>query len=209
MSEITYHAEITQRTPEWFALRKGRIGGSEAVGLTTPARMKTLIYKKAAEIISGEEQEEEGGGGWISHAAQRGVDLEPDALYEYFLSTEIIYDSVGYITNSDYEFAGLSPDGISKSRKIAQEVKCFASHKHIEAIDTDSVPTEVMPQISWYFFIMPDLEGLDFIMYDPRVSTVPLFIKRVLREDCIDFAPLYSIFVTKLKQLLIKLNYGN
>ena len=200
MSEITIH-NVEQRSPEWHALRSGKIGGSEAIGLTTPARMKTLLYKKAGEILAPimiDDDEEI----FISKAMQRGIDLEPEALDRYFQMTGNFILPCGYVTNSDYIHAGVSPDGMTSDYRIAAEVKCLSRDKHVETFITQKVPSDYMPQIAWYFFIMPALERVDFIMYHPDFMLKSLYVIEVSREDCIDFTPLYNNFVEQLNNVI-------
>jgi len=189
---------MEQRSPEWFAIRKGRIGGSEADGLLTPAKMKTLLYKKAAEILYDTIEEES----YVSAVMQRGIDLEPDALYEYFLETEVLPMNYGYITNES-KYCGLSPDGVNKAMTVAQEVKCLSRYKHVEIIDSNTIPKEYHAQLSWYHFVIPTLERVDFISYDPdaprRIHIIPFY-----RKEAIDFTDKYELYINELNKILKK-----
>ena len=114
MSKITIHTDIHQRSEEWHEIRLGRIGGSESNVLSVKGKSEsglgaaafTLLYEKAYEIIQEEPVKEN----IVTFAMQRGMDLEPEAIHEYELSKMVKVDQVGYILNSDYKYAGYSPD---------------------------------------------------------------------------------------------------
>ena len=175
MSKIKFH-QMEQRSPEWLAIRVGRIGGSDAISMTTDARMKTQIYKTIAEILTGEEEEF-----FISQVMQEGIDKEPQAIVEYEKATFNAVERMGYITNDDYELLGLSPDGLVGDVG-AIEVKCPLPKQHIKTV-MDGVPSENKPQIAQYFLVNTNLEWVDFVSYCPKVTAKPLHIVRVERED--------------------------
>jgi len=175
-TKITVH-NFEQRTEEWQAIRVGKIGGSNAVGVTTDARMKTLLYTVLSEIAVGSAEEI-----FTSNAMQYGIDTEPEAIARYEMEEMLKVASIGYITNSDYKYAGLSPDGVV-GENGAVEVKCLLPKNHVKIIVENKVPTEYLPQLAWYFLINTDLEWIDFVSYCPKVTSKPYFKIRVLRED--------------------------
>lgn len=175
-NKVTIH-EMEQRTPEWYAIRVGRVGGSDAIALTTDARMKTQIYKTVAEIATGEEEDF-----YISQAMQEGIDKEPFAIEEYEKETFSTIRKIGYVTNSDYEFLGLSPDGyVGESGAV--EIKCPLPKQHVKTIMDGGVPTENKPQIAHYFMVDTNLEWVDFVSYCPKVKSMPLYIYRCTRKE--------------------------
>ena len=176
MGKVTIH-NMEQRSPEWLAIRVGRLGGSKAISLTTDARMKTQIYTTIAEIETGKEEDF-----YISKPMQEGIDKEPFARDAYEKERFVSITQVGYITNSDYEYAGLSPDGLIGDVG-AVEFKCPLAKQHVKTIVDGKVPTEYRPQIAHYFMINENLEWVDFVSYHPEVKRKPLFIIRCTREE--------------------------
>lgn len=174
--KITIHT-FEQRSEAWEKIRVGKTGGSEVIGLTTPARQKTLIWKKLAEQLTGEQEEV-----FVTEAMQHGISNEPIviALYEAEAFSEV--GQVGYVTNSDYPLLGLSPDGLVGDLG-AIEIKCPMPKKHVEVVATNKVPTEHKPQLAQYFLILPKLEWIDFVSYNEKVTAKPMHIIRLTRAE--------------------------
>jgi len=205
MTQIKKH-NFEQRSEAWEKIRVGKVGASEAVGLTTPARMKTLIWKKLAEQLTGEQEEV-----YVTEAMNYGIETEPIVINLYEQETFTALDSVGYITNEDYPLLGLSPDGIHHNGDMemvgAVEVKCPMPKKHVETIITNQVPSENRPQLAQYFLILGEqLQWLDFISYNEKVKAKPLHIIRVTRDDMLDdIAKLqkgYGVYSEKINEYL-------
>ena len=166
-----------QRSEEWDRIRVGKVGGSEAIGLTTPARMKTLLYRKASEILTGEQEEN-----FVSAIMQEAIDNEPVVTKIYEKKEFVMVLTPGYVTNSDYKHLGLSPDGlVGKDRAI--EIKCLLPKGHVEIISSVIVPKDHRPQIAHYFLILPDLKYVHFLSYNGKVKARPYFKIECTRED--------------------------
>lgn len=198
-NKITIH-RMEQRSEEWNNIRVGRVGGSDAIALTTPARMDTHIYKIVAEIQTGKEEDF-----YLTTAMQVGIDLEPFALEKYEIETFSSVERIGYITNDDFKYLGLSPDGLVGSVG-AVEFKCPTAKVHCEYVIKDGSPSKYRPQIAQYFLVHPGLEWVDFVSYCPEVKKKPLLVKRYSRKDFeADIAKAninYLTFKTKLEKYL-------
>ncbi len=166
-----------QRSKEWCDIRVGKVGGSEAIGLTTPARMETLLYKKVAEIQTGEQEEVK-----VTQAMQEGIDKEPIARERYERDNFTQVDQVGYITNSDYKYIGLSPDGLVGDNG-AIEIKCPQPKAYAEIVIKNEVPKEYQPQLAQTFLVIPELEWIDFVAFNEKFKSKPTVTIRVTRED--------------------------
>lgn len=175
-NKIKIYEKMQQRTDEWYAIRVGRVGGSQAISLTTTARMKTQIYKTVAEILTGKEEEV-----FVTQVMQEGIDKEPIAKEEYEKETFSDIREVGYITNSDYKYLGLSPDGLI-GENGAIEIKSPLPKQHVKIV-MDGVPTENRPQLAQYFLINEELDWIDFVSYCPEVKAKPLYIYRCYRKE--------------------------
>lgn len=200
--------DIKQRSKEWDAIRVGKVGGSEAVGLSTPARMKTLIPKKIAEIQTGEQEFV-----FTTTAMQDGIDAEPIArqFYEKENFTTIV--TPGYVTSSKYKYLGLSVDGLEGinmnscgSSETAIEIKCPLPKAHVEIIITGDVPTAYKPQIAQIFLILENVDKVVFVSYNEKVTAKPYYQIEVLRENFQDeiskMEKNYFIFETKMDECL-------
>lgn len=177
---------VKQRSKEWFDLRLGKVGGSEAINLTTPARMKTLVNVKIAEILTGQAEQV-----FINDAMQYGIDTEPIVVDLYEKENFITTNEIGGVTNDDYPRAFLSPDRLI-GKQGALEIKCpqpksyismVLSAKDTKKVGMNKIPAVYRPQIGTYFLMMPDLEWVDFVAYNEFVSLKSLLIIRVYRLD--------------------------
>ena len=199
--KTTIH-NFEQRSKEWNAIRVGKTGGSESIGLTTPARMKTLLYKKVAEIQTGEQEDVK-----VSQAMQEGIDKEPIAREHYEKSTFTQVSQLGYITNSDFKYLGLSPDGIV-GEEGAIEIKCPQPKAYAKIVIENEIPAEYKPQVSQIFLICPKVQWVDFVAFNEKFKSNPMVIIRVTREDFSKeiekLQKAYDVFETKLTEHLTK-----
>ena len=177
MSKVTYKWVLEQRSDEWLAARIGKVGGSEASDTYTKAKRETLLYKKLAELATGEVEKV-----WVNDAMRRGIENEGKvvALYEEKTGNRV-YDC-GQILNSDFEYAALSPDGLVSENADdilsphtgAIEIKCPTSKQHIKNVlemrRTSKPPKQYMPQLLHYFLIDESIQWVDFITWDDRCS---------------------------------------
>jgi hypothetical protein len=201
---------VEQRSSEWYKLRLGKVGGSEADGLMTPAKMKTLINKKLAEIITGEAEEV-----FVNEAMRYGIETESEAAREYGISNMCEPKEVGYVTNVDYPMFGLSPDRIV-SNTIAVEIKCPTPKSFVQYVidgkpcinKVKSIPKKYLPQCSMYFLMMPKIEELDFVVYNDNIKSANrMYQTRVSRNDMeMEIEKLKAasvVFEKKMKESLI------
>lgn len=141
---VTIH-NVEQGTGEWFKLREKKWTGSTIIHL--------LRGKGLPERVE-----------FTSRYAERGKALEPQALTAYKLAFDRDYMSVGFVTNSDWEGCGYSPDGISG--EILLEVKCFNGDRH-KMLLAEEIPAEVMAQIQFGMLIC-ELDQAQLIAYNPH-----------------------------------------
>jgi putative phage-type endonuclease len=185
MSKITIHNDIHQRTEEWYKIRLGRVGGSESSVLSVKGKSQsglgaaafTLLYEKAYEIIQKEPVKEN----IVTFAMQRGMDLEPEAIHEYELIKMVKVDQVGYILNSDFKYAGYSPDGLVGEDGLI-EVKCPGNSEFMRQIITMEIPKQYLCQMQWGMFLS-NRSWCDYVVYNPDYTKSPLYIDRVDRND--------------------------
>jgi putative phage-type endonuclease len=206
-SKIKIIENLEQRSDEWLNLRLGRIGGSSATNLMTTTRFETLFYEKLTEILTNS-----GIDYYSSNAMIRGVEYEPIAKYSYELENSVTVREVGYILNSDFRYAGLSPDGLINSYG-AIEIKCPTSKTHIKSYISNEIPLNYLHQIAWYFVIYPRLRWVDYFSYDDRVSYIPYFQKRVRRKDIydiiLDITDKYFLFESRMDEVLTSIGFFN
>ena len=175
--------DIEQKTPEWFALRNGKVTGTLLKKIVGTARtQETAYYELLAERLSVVEHDEES-------ALNRGIRLEDEAR-EYFANEyKVKVDTMAFVESDTNKFMGISPDGfIKKGKKYTQavEIKCLSSANHVKAWLEHKIPEEYYPQVVQYFIVNKDLQSLFFVLYDPRIEIHPMHVITVERSDIKD-----------------------
>jgi predicted phage-related endonuclease len=172
---------IDQRSPEWFALRAGRLTGSAAAdmlatikGKGEAAARRDLRLRLVCERLTGIPQED----AYINAAMQRGIDKEADAIAAYEAETGNLVRRTGFIQHDDL-MAGCSLDGDVDDFTGIIEVKCPKSSTHLSTARALDVPSGYIPQISHNLWIT-GAKWCDFISFDDRLPPeLALVIVRV------------------------------
>lgn len=184
MSAVIHHVE--QRTPEWYALRAGKLTGSVAdvvhakpkAGATESVQRRDLRIAMALELVTGRPCESDG---YVSKEMQRGIDLEPAAFAAYEAATGELVDRVGFVERADLSI-GCSPDGVvMRGGRIVGLVsfKCPKSATHLGYIRAGTHPTDYLAQ-SMHELLVTGADWLDFVSFDDRMPEgLQLFRVRV------------------------------
>ena len=168
--------KVEQGTKEWKNLRLGKITGTRLKGIRSSNNLP-IIDEMISELVVGEAEFI-----FINDAMKRGNEKEPEARALYIEKTGADIEEVGFCISIDNDYIGLSPDGFTKDRKGAIEIKCPSTKKHVQNIRMDKIPSEYKDQVLMYFILNEELEWLDFISYDDRFTAKPIWIKKVIRE---------------------------
>lgn len=193
------YRDIVQGTEAWHEVRKGKVTGSTCkpllVGTTLSVGAKTLVYKKAAELITGYEEDFKG-----NKDTERGNDLEDLAIQEYEDTTFNSVARVGFVELSDY--VGYSPDGLIGEEGLA-EVKCYNDPNYLRYLDEKKIKGEYYAQIQFGLFVT-NRQWCDFIVFNPSYGDRPIDITRVNRDEkMIDlFRSKIELYKTELKRVL-------
>jgi len=190
-----------QGTHEWLQLRLGKITGT---------RLKKMLAKDNLALLDELIAEEETGlsddDDFVSEEMQRGIDLEPLAIQEYSNITGHEVDHPCLIQSSEWPILMMSPDGYIGTNG-AVEIKCPKTKTHIKYIRMGKIPNEYKEQVWAYFMVNPDLQWLDFVSYDPRLTKKPIWILHITRDQVQDDV---SDALWQLGSFLTKLdNYRN
>ena len=171
-------ARMKQNSPEWFELRRGKIGGT-IFGQVISGRKNALLFDLLNERLSP----------WIDHTdeyisddMQFGKDNEPVARELYSKQTGIQFDEVGCIL-SDFSTIHLaSPDGVNERAGIVLEIKCTQDGaKHLKRF-FEGVDTEHLSQIKNYFACSDDVKEVHWISYCPERFERPIIAYVLTRE---------------------------
>lgn len=158
---MTIHT-VEQGTPEWFALRKGRMTASHAQEIGNNGKgLDTYILNLAAAYFSSGEQEV-----YSNAHTERGNELEGQARAIYELEHGVQVEQVGFVEIDEY--VGCSPDGfIGEDGGI--EIKCHDDKKHFELAIGGSIDTKYLWQIQMNMFCT-GRDWWDYVAYNPNFT---------------------------------------
>ncbi|XP_021744350.1 uncharacterized protein LOC110710366 isoform X1 [Chenopodium quinoa] len=171
-------SDTTQRSEEWFALRKDRLTTSTfstALGFWKGTRRAELwsekVFASDATTVAAS----------AKRAMEWGVLNEAPAIERYKSITGHDVGYMGFAIHSEqrFDWMGASPDGLLSCTPEAGilEVKCPYNKGKPVALPWSSMPFYYMPQIQGQMEIM-DREWVDLYCWTPNGST----IFRVCRE---------------------------
>ena len=184
---------IVQGSPEWMALRVGRIGGSRIADLLTEGRggAESLIRRKyknelIRERLTGRKLET-----YKTPAMQRGIDLEPMARAWYEVKNNVFVDQVAIVLHPTIEGGQCSPDGLVDATNSLIEIKVPNPENHLDNILTDGKQLEqYYDQVMWQLACVPGSNGnekreyCDLVSFDPEMPDhLQGFVKRIYRDD--------------------------
>lgn len=171
--------DIEQGSEEWMDYRKGKISGTLLGALySKKGNRKIGFYEMIAERLSLDADDE--------NPMDRGLRLEDEAIEEFTKKTGKKVERVGVCVHDKYPQIINSPDGLIKigdKYKEAIEIKCLSSARHLQAVIDNYIDPHFEAQVIQYFIVNPDLWLLHFVFYDPRVTSKPLHIIEVSRDD--------------------------
>lgn len=174
--------DVIQRSPEWHAVKCGKIGASQMSAVMAKGRgnsesktRRTFMLNLLAERLSGISQN-----GYVNAAMEWGIENEPHARNAYEMESGNLVQEVGFVQLNEY--VGCSPDGLVGDDGLV-EIKCPNTATHIEYILDGRVPPEYVLQVQTQIWVT-GRQWCDFVSFDPRVPCKSLFIVRADRDDC-------------------------
>lgn len=159
---MTIIHEMKQGTPEWHAIRKGKLTASHAQEIGNMGKgLDTYIYEVlAAEYSSGEVDF------YTNKQMERGVELEGAARAMFELENDCVVEEVGFIEYN--EFIGCSPDGLI-GQDGGVEIKCHADVGHFKMIlgGSGEIDTKYIWQIQMNLLIT-GRKWWKYVAYNPN-----------------------------------------
>ena len=188
---------IEQGSPEWFALRAGKVTASRVADIlaktkTGPsASRQNYLIELALQRTTGIIQES-----YTNAAMEWGTQTEPQARVAYEVNTNNFVDQVAFIDHPNIAWFGCSPDGLVSDRGLV-EIKCPNSATHWEYFKSKEPPKKYFIQMQAQMAVT-DRDWCDFISFDPRMpDRSQLLIVQVPRD------PEFILFMeTEIKQFL-------
>lgn len=178
---------IAQGSPEWMALRVGKIGGSRINDLLTEGRggAESLTKRKYKNELIRERLTGRKLDTYKTPAMQRGIDLEPMARAWYEVKYNTFVDQVAIVLHPFIDGGQCSPDGIVEATNSLIEIKIPNPENHLDNILTGGKQLEqYYDQVQWQLACMPEKEFCDLVSYDPEMPDhLQGFVKRIYRDD--------------------------
>jgi len=200
--------EIIQGSPEWKALRCGRVTASRVADVV--AKTKTgysasranYLAQLIAERLTGTPAET-----YTNAAMQHGVDTEPEARDAYAFYQGATVEQVAFVLHPKIDQAGASPDGLVGEDGLV-EIKCPQTATHLETLLGQAVPAKYIDQMQFQM-ACTGRNWCDFVSYDPRMPEhMRLFVRRVARDEA-RIAHLETEIASFLHELTTKLTELN
>jgi len=166
--------DVKQGTAEWFAVRLGKFTASDAQAIASNGKgLETLVYEKAAEILTGQQKEI-----YTNSDMERGHALEMLARNSYELEKGVIVTQVGFIELDEY--VGASPDGMIGDEGLV-EIKCKNDSNFVKFIFDSAID----PAHEWQMqaqLLVTGRKWVDYVLFNPNFTRTTT-ITRVLRSE--------------------------
>lgn len=180
--------EITQGTPEWFAIRDLKLTASKADIIATNGKgLDTLVTELLAGHYSSQ-QYEEYTGKYKNPAMQRGNDFEPMARMVYEFETGNTVREVGFVQVNDNKYVGCSPDGLVTENNVEDgliEIKNHDDKVFLELVMTKKVDAKYVKQMQYQMWVT-GAKWCDYFGYNPNFK--PSYYKERFYPDTELFA---------------------
>lgn len=201
-------ATIIQGSPEWHALRLGRVTASRVgdVIAKTKAGASASRASYAAELLA-ERLTGMATPNYPSAAMQWGTLHEADARAAYIALTGKPVVEVAFVSHPAIAMSGASPDGLVGDEGLL-EIKCPTSPTHIESLLGGEINPKHIAQMQWQM-VATGRQWCDYASYDPRLEKhMQLIVTRVDRDD-----PLIAVleaavieFLAEIEEKIERLN---
>lgn len=200
--------DIVQGSPEWHAIRCGKVTASRVADLT--AKTKTgwgasranYMAELIAERLTGEPSP-----AFVNDAMRWGTEQEPNARAAYEFRTDSEVAAIGFAIHPTIQDSGASPDGLIGDDGMV-EFKCPNTATHIETLLSKTVPAKYAAQMQWQM-ACTGRKWCDWVSFDPRMpEAMKLYVHRIERDDAMiaqlekDVCDFLGEMAKKLAQLI-------
>jgi len=175
-------SEVEQGSPEWFALRLGKVTASRIkdVIATTKTGYSTSRDKYMTQLLL-ERITNTVAESYTNDAMTWGTEQEPFARAKYEGLASTLVEQVAFVNHPTIPMSGASPDGLVMDDGLV-ELKCPMSHTHLESI-LGGIDDQYMPQVQWQMAVT-GRSYTDLCSYDPRFPEhLQLVVKRINRDN--------------------------
>ena len=174
---------IEQGTPEWQALRIGKLTASRVADMLATVKAGESMSRKnlradlIAERLTGSKTES-----YSNSAMNWGVETEPQARAAYEVFSYNFVDQVAFVDHQTIPNFGCSPDGLVGDDGLI-EIKCPNTSTHLEYIETRKPPSKYLTQMMSQMSVT-GRKWCDFVSFDPRLPDgLKLLVVRIERDE--------------------------
>jgi len=171
-----------QKSKEWFDLKKQYpFSASKAQAIATAGvGLETIVDEALIALFSVGEKKM-----FTNEHLERGNELEEQARQMYELETGYAVGTVGFVTDTKYKMAGVSPDGLVNLDGLV-EIKCLSDSVYLKKLYEYSIKKEftVDPAYEWQMqmqLLFTDREWCDHVLYNPNFKK-NILIQRVYKS---------------------------
>ena len=192
--------DCIQGSEDWWEARLGFVTASNFGKVLNKKTGRGLYMRKlAAERLTGLREES-----YKNEIMEKGSETEQEAKRFYEMANDCHVEQVGFVMRDDW--IGGSPDGLIGKDGLL-EIKCPLSSTHIEVILSGKMPMLHIPQVQGLLWVT-ERKWCDFVSYDPRVLSQPIFVVRIERdtEYFKKLAGEVGVFVNELKVMIAKID---
>jgi putative phage-type endonuclease len=175
--------EIIQGSPEWHAIRLGKVTASRVADVIAKTKTGPSASRAnyMAELIA-ERLTQTTGERYQNAAMQWGNDQEDGARQLYSFTTDADVEAVGFVPHPTIADTGASPDGLVGVHGLVEN-KCPNTATHIETLIGGTIPGKYETQMLWQM-ACTGRAWCDFVSFDPRLpADMRLFVKRFNRDE--------------------------
>lgn len=179
-------ANIEQGSPEWKALRCGRVTASKVADIIAKtksgysASRASYLASLVLERMTGTVQDI-----YQTPAMLHGIEHEAMACDTYAEQNLCGLTQIGFVEHPTIAMAGCSPDRLVGTNGLV-EAKCPQPAAHLETLLSGTIPAKYLTQMHWQLACMPEREWNDYISFNPLFpEPMRLFTKRVERDAAI------------------------
>lgn len=149
-----------QRTPEWYAIRLGKLTASKASVIAAQGKgLDTLCLNCASEILANRKAET-----ISTPAMEQGKTLEDNARFAFEAETGLCVEEVGFCEYSAY--VGCSPDGFVGDNALI-EIKCPQDNTYTKFLFDGEIKSEHYWQMQMQMLIT-ERALCYYVVYNPN-----------------------------------------
>lgn len=176
--------DCEQGSPDWLAMRVGRVTGSRVCDVMATlkkggdsAARRNYKAEIVCEMLTGLTAEH-----FVTPAMQWGIENEVFARNAYELEHDATVEPVGFAIHPRMPRFGASPDGLVGDDGLI-EIKCPNTATHIDYILGGEVPEAYQPQMLAEM-ACTGRAWCDFVSFDSRLpKRLKLFVRRFNRDE--------------------------